>query len=329
MRKVRNYLLPHEENDFKPLLFTEVSLLTIALGAVLLFASSVTTSHLVKNSSLFAGVYSSVLIDLTNSARAKEDLPILTKNVLLEEAAQLKANDMATKKYFAHTSPEGITPWFWLTKVGYHFLYAGENLAEGFNESSDVNKGWLNSPSHKANIISPHFTDIGIATAKGNYKGSSTVFVVEYFGQQQVPQPTKLTTLAPTPTEANNDSIASAAQVLGATAEEVEVDILTEDENFIGVKNASAESLELQSKGDLQVFTSYSSPLEKMLVNESYIVEKIFTVLMIIVLSSLILFITIELRHHHRRYAFYGIAMVGFLSVLLVLNHSLILIPHT
>jgi hypothetical protein len=89
---------------------------------------------------------------------------------------------MASKGYFEHTSPQGLTPWYWFENVGYNFSYAGENLAVNFSDSRDVTNAWMNSPEHRANILSGDFTQIGIATAQGVYNGQQVVFVVEEFG---------------------------------------------------------------------------------------------------------------------------------------------------
>ncbi len=137
-------------------------------------------------SRLFGVIEASALTDGTNVARTANNLPALTENPLLQAAAQEKANDMATKGYFAHTSPTGITPWHWLTDVGYSFVYAGENLAVNFSDSQDVTTAWLNSPEHRANILDVNFTQIGIATAQGFYDGRPATYVVEFFGTPAV-----------------------------------------------------------------------------------------------------------------------------------------------
>jgi len=79
-----------------------------------------------------AAVLPGVLVMMTNNERTHESLHTLSENTQLKEAAQLKANDMASKGYFAHTSPEGKTPWYWLDLVGYPYIKAGENLAVNF-----------------------------------------------------------------------------------------------------------------------------------------------------------------------------------------------------
>src|SRR3989338_132778 len=129
-----------------------------------------------------ASVLPGVLATLTNEERALNNVLPLVPNDLLQKAAQLKAEDMAKYGYFAHTSPDGKTPWYWLGIVGYSFRYAGENLAVNFFESEDVGKAWMNSPTHRAHIFKKNFTEIGIGVADGIYEGRHTVFVTQFFG---------------------------------------------------------------------------------------------------------------------------------------------------
>ena len=100
-----------------------------------------------------------------------------------------KANDMVANNYFAHTSPSGLTPWYWFEQVGYGFTYAGENLAVNFSDSQDVTNAWMNSAEHRANILNANFTQIGIATATGTYNGAPATYVVEDFGTPVPPPP--------------------------------------------------------------------------------------------------------------------------------------------
>lgn len=134
------------------------------------------------SSNQYASVLAGVLVDLANGDRAQNDLHTLTMNPVLVAAAQAKADDMAAKGYFAHVSPEGVEPWHWFEKAGYNFDYAGENLAVDFSDSGDVERAWMNSPTHRDNILNDHFTEIGIATAEGSYQGHPTTFVVQEFG---------------------------------------------------------------------------------------------------------------------------------------------------
>jgi len=126
-------------------------------------------------------VVSAALVDLANTDRSQEGLDALTTDPRLTAIAQAKANDMASSGYFAHTSPAGRDPWYWFAQEGYEFVYAGENLAIDFSDSGDVNRAWMSSPSHRANILDAHYTHVGIATAQGMYQGRLTVFVVQVF----------------------------------------------------------------------------------------------------------------------------------------------------
>lgn len=134
-----------------------------------------------------SAVLPGALTVLTNNARAENQAPALSENALLDQAATLKAQDMAAKGYFAHTSPEGKTPWYWFNAVGYHYVYAGENLAVNFTDSADVTAAWMNSPTHRANIVSDHYTEVGTGVATGTYKGREAVFVAQDFGSPRSP----------------------------------------------------------------------------------------------------------------------------------------------
>src|SRR5690606_5212160 len=142
---------------------------------------------LINRIDFLGAIYSSVLVDLANESRVQNRRAPLVVNPLLEEAARLKAEDMAEKGYFSHVSPDGKSPWYWISGAGYKFIYAGENLAVDFEYSEDVNEAWLNSPGHRDNILNNQFTEIGIATAEGRYNGRKTTFVVQMFGTP-VPQ---------------------------------------------------------------------------------------------------------------------------------------------
>ncbi len=124
--------------------------------------------YIIPQSKLFGIIEVNALVDETNQSRVANGLPDLQVSPLLQAAAQEKANDEATKGYFAHTSPQGLTPWYWFQQVDYNFDYAGENLAVNFSDSGDVTTAWMNSPEHRANILSTDFTQIGIATAQGD-----------------------------------------------------------------------------------------------------------------------------------------------------------------
>lgn len=153
----------------------------LAFAVFAIGSLSVVNRHLLNTSSL-AAIISTVLVDLANADRDAYAARGLTVNPVLTAAAQAKADDMAAKGYFAHVSPDGKNSWYWFKEAGYSFAYAGENLAVDFSDSADVERAWMNSPTHRKNILDTNFTEIGIAVARGTFEGRSTTFVVQMFG---------------------------------------------------------------------------------------------------------------------------------------------------
>jgi len=142
----------------------------------------------------FADITRSQLVQMLNQTRKSMGLNTLTENAKLDQAAALKANDMIVNEYFNHTSPNGVTPWYWFSQTGYTYKYAGENLAIGFYDSAEVYNAWLNSPSHKENMVNPYYSEVGTAVV-GGFGSSNAIVVVQLFGtQKSVASSTKTTT---------------------------------------------------------------------------------------------------------------------------------------
>jgi len=133
----------------------------------------------------FADITRSQLVQMLNQTRKSLGLSTLTENEKLNQAASLKANDMVANGYFNHISPNGITPWYWFSQSGYSYKYAGENLAIGFYDSAEVYNAWLNSPSHKENMVSPYYSEVGTAIVNG-FGSSNAIVVVQMFGTQKL-----------------------------------------------------------------------------------------------------------------------------------------------
>ena len=146
------------------------------------FVGALATSEVLLKGGRMAAVVTSTLVSQTNDERSEAGLSDLTVNPLLVAAAQAKADHMAANSYFSHTSPDGTTSWQWIVDQGYRFAYAGENLAVNFTDSRSVTDAWMASPTHRANIMNGRFTQVGIASAVGEYKGREAVFVVQMFG---------------------------------------------------------------------------------------------------------------------------------------------------
>ncbi len=127
------------------------------------------------------------VIQATNQVRQTAGVPVLSPDNRLQRAAQMKADDMATHGYFAHTSPSGLSPWYWFDRVGYAFTEAGENLAKDFSDVSGLLQGWMASPIHRDNIMASKYTDIGVGVATGIIEGQTSTVVVQLFGNRGVP----------------------------------------------------------------------------------------------------------------------------------------------
>lgn len=183
--KLKLICIPCKGNKYKPKFLENKFLFYYTIILLLLKLTIIPFFLYFPKTIFFADLTKTNLIELTNSARQYLGLRPLKENSLLNEAAYLKAKDMIEKDYFAHYSPEGITPWHWLKKSGYNYMLAGENLAIGFLEPEQVHLAWMNSSSHKRNILNPNFQEIGIAVLKGNFQGKETTLVVQFFGTQK------------------------------------------------------------------------------------------------------------------------------------------------
>lgn len=158
------------------------ALLVLVLGLLIVGLFEGINLALLSRWNNLSDLIASRIVALANAERASLNLPGLKENDQLKAAAQQKAEDMAKRGYFSHQSPEGETPWTWLSENGYGYLAAGENLAINFDDSRLLNKAWMNSPAHRANIVRADFQEIGVGIARGRYEGGSAVFVVQFFG---------------------------------------------------------------------------------------------------------------------------------------------------
>lgn len=122
------------------------------------------------------------VIQLVNESRISHNTEVLVRSDLLTSVAQMKIDDMFAKGYFAHTSPEGKTPWVWFEKAGYEYEYAGENLAIHFTQAEAQHQAWMESESHRKNILKSEYKEIGVAVRRGILEGQETIVTVQEFG---------------------------------------------------------------------------------------------------------------------------------------------------
>lgn len=183
---LRHFLLPHHSNNQRAKLIHSQSIFLVML---VLLAGSFFVSSVKKTFPQVLGanvdISAQTLLLLTNESRTQAGLPVLQLNDQLSQAAEGKAQDMFTKDYWAHFAPDGTSPWDFIHGAGYNYVYAGENLARGFNDSQSVINAWLASPEHRANMLSSHYTDVGFAIERGRLPGDNdTVLVVEMLGSR-------------------------------------------------------------------------------------------------------------------------------------------------
>lgn len=132
------------------------------------------------------------LLDETNIQRSQNGEAALALNSKLAQAAQAKANDMAARNYWSHTTPDGVQPWQFISNAGYTYVAAGENLAYGFDTSSATVAGWMNSATHRANVLNADYQDIGFGIANSTDfqgTGEETIIVAMYGKPQKIVTP--------------------------------------------------------------------------------------------------------------------------------------------
>lgn len=181
---------PRLSNNHRPRVLHPEVLVILALVMVVVFA-------VVSGWRLFPGRLGDVLgyasaitpdeiVQLTNKKRSKAGLPALQYSPELAAAAFEKGQHMFAHQYWAHTAPDGTTPWVFIKNAGYSYQVAGENLARDFIISSEVVDAWVASPTHRANLMNSRYTDIGIAVINGPLEGIETTLVIQMFGKPRV-----------------------------------------------------------------------------------------------------------------------------------------------
>jgi uncharacterized protein YkwD len=110
------------------------------------------------------------MLELVNEERAKEGLPALEADTSLTRVARAHSTDMFARGYFAHVTPDGVSPADRVRAAGIRFLITGENLALG-PTLKICHTGLMNSPGHKANILHKSYGRVGIGVMDGGLRG--------------------------------------------------------------------------------------------------------------------------------------------------------------
>lgn len=123
--------------------------------------------------------WAAAVLRLTNAERTAARLRPLSPDPLLTAAAQAHSADMIARAFYSHTSPDGGEPWHRASAAGSTHRAIGENIACGQRTPAEVVDGWMNSPGHRANILKPSFTHLGVGFAGG---GSAGTYWTQLFG---------------------------------------------------------------------------------------------------------------------------------------------------
>lgn len=180
---LRHALVPHKGNRYRPHLVrfhgvTAVLLLVVLMQIAYGFISYGRFEVLGRVSD----ISSAELLSDTNRERQAASLGALTVNPKLNDAAFAKAQDMIKNDYWAHVSPSGTTPWHWLGNAGYNYTVAGENLAKNYPDAQSTVNAWMNSQTHRDNILNEGYQEVGFAVVDGAINGRNTTLVVAFYG---------------------------------------------------------------------------------------------------------------------------------------------------
>ena len=180
---LRRALVPHKGNHYRPHLVRLHGITAVLVAALFIqLGYGFFTAGRLEVLGRVSNISASELLTDTNAERAADGLENLKVNEELSQAAFLKARDMFANNYWAHTSPSGVTPWKWLGDAGYNYDVAGENLAKNYPTAKATVAAWMNSETHRANIMNDKYQDIGFAVVDGMLDGRDTTLVVAYYG---------------------------------------------------------------------------------------------------------------------------------------------------
>lgn len=175
--------IPHHKNNHWPLALRHRTLAYASSFLIVTKMVAIAALALTPHVAQLSTITDSRILQLTNAAREDAGLPPLRVDTALAQAAKLKGQDMLKNQYFAHISPSGVTPWFWMQKTKYTYSVAGENLAIDFLDAEDAVAAWIASPTHKANLMHKDYTQTGIAVVSGEFQGGTSIIIVHMFGK--------------------------------------------------------------------------------------------------------------------------------------------------
>jgi len=333
--KAKEAILPSENNEYKSK-FLQSNLLLYCVISLLIL--KITTTFFVINfpqNLFFADITKSTLVDFINQAREAKGIKPLLENNKLNQAAQMKAQNMVQNNYFDHTSPSGVTPWFWFIQAGYKYKYAGENLAIGFYESEEVYNAWLNSASHKANILNPNYTEVGTAVLDG-FGANNSVIVVQEFGSQlpiktatvknSNQKPIKPNTNLATPPDTSNIS-----DVVSNTTITKPIDSATINNSEQVLAQSTQSQILIQTPKDNSLNNLNAKLVNSFLYNYDKWLQNIIYGVSLVVIGILLILIFFNFDIKFKKHLIFRAAIIIILlSISTLINKEIIisLIPH-
>ncbi len=208
-----HFFVPSEENNFRSHSLQTNMLTVYLMIAVLLVFVSKKTPFFSQVLGVATDISIEKLLTITNEDRVKNNLAPLIINSQLTEAAQKKAAHMFQNNYWSHFAPDGTSPWDFIKQSGYSYEFAGENLAKNFLFSQNVVDAWMDSPTHRANLLNKEYKEVGFAVVNGMLNGENTTLVVQMFGSpiNKIVEKTEV----PSAKEIKNSLPAAPEKVLG------------------------------------------------------------------------------------------------------------------
>lgn len=182
---MRDWFIPTSSNGYQARLLKLPAMFTFTLILV-----AVNALPFLPKSQVNADINDQDLLALHNDERRNAGLPPLKYNAALASSAQEKATAMLESNCWSHYCPDGKSPWDFFTNVGYDYLYAGENLGEGFYDNADVMNAWMNSPTHRENVLRAEYEEAGFGIVRGNFQGKAdNIVVAVHFGTLKPAEP--------------------------------------------------------------------------------------------------------------------------------------------
>jgi len=350
--RLKNYFIPHKGNDYKPNSIRSQSLIITLIMGFGIMGMALFGSQTIPAISQLANVQSTFLAQVTNEKRTQNKVSELSINEQLKSAAQLKAQDMIENNYFAHISPEGKQPWYWMDQAGYQYKYAGENLAIDFYDTKEVAEAWMNSPTHRRNILNNNYTEIGIAVDVGRYNGRKVAFVVQMFGSPRFenipininPASQQISSLASETNTNNNregyivlalEDIVNSQEVLGDTTvfvnesdmiSDIQMDTILPEETFTETiydgENDSQSGQNFIHDGSEE--NTLHSDVLKAFARPVVLGQILLVILTSLIAISLILKIVIEIKRQHYKNVIFGILiMIALVLIYIILEQRI------